>query len=188
VNRMTSRVRFAHAVPDQAPTSSRLTPRTLAKAPAPRRFGRTRDRQVQLHRTPTLIRNSSHVLRRSIARIGALIIEIDRNLSDPDECGWVQTGYIPYTSRRGHPLHICQLSEDIPYTQEMPWQTTDAMKERVKFVSEWEKRWQVGEGRLNFAELCRESESAVQSAMSGCAAIGCRTRMCRASTRARVAR
>ena len=30
------------------------------------------------------------------------------------------------------------------------------MKERVKFVLEWEKRWDEGEGRLNFAELCRE--------------------------------
>ena len=30
------------------------------------------------------------------------------------------------------------------------------MKERVKFVLEWEKRWDAGEGRLNFAELCRE--------------------------------
>jgi hypothetical protein len=38
----------------------------------------------------------------------------------------------------------------------MPWQTTDAMKERVKFVLEWEKRWEAGEGRLNFAELCRQ--------------------------------
>ena len=30
------------------------------------------------------------------------------------------------------------------------------MKERVKFVLEWEKRWNDGEGQLNFAELCRE--------------------------------
>ena len=30
------------------------------------------------------------------------------------------------------------------------------MKERVKFVLEWEKRWNAGEGQLNFAELCRE--------------------------------
>ena len=30
------------------------------------------------------------------------------------------------------------------------------MKERVKFVLEWEKRWDAGEGRINFAELCRE--------------------------------
>jgi hypothetical protein len=38
----------------------------------------------------------------------------------------------------------------------MPWQETDVAKERVKFVLEWEKRWSAGEGRLNFAELCRE--------------------------------
>jgi transposase InsO family protein len=38
----------------------------------------------------------------------------------------------------------------------MPWKATDAMKERVKFVLEWEKRFCEGEGRLNFAELCRE--------------------------------
>src|SRR5688572_4856529 len=36
----------------------------------------------------------------------------------------------------------------------MPWKETDAMKERVKFVLEWERRWREGEGRLNFAELC----------------------------------
>jgi len=30
------------------------------------------------------------------------------------------------------------------------------MKERVKFVLEWERRWNEGEGRLNFAALCRE--------------------------------
>ena len=30
------------------------------------------------------------------------------------------------------------------------------MKERVKFVLEWERRWNAGEGRMNFAELCRE--------------------------------
>jgi putative transposase len=38
----------------------------------------------------------------------------------------------------------------------MPWKETDVMKERVKFVLEWEKRWNEGEGVLNFAELCRE--------------------------------
>ena len=30
------------------------------------------------------------------------------------------------------------------------------MKERVQFMLEWERRWDAGEGRLNFAELCRE--------------------------------
>src|SRR5262245_55727015 len=38
----------------------------------------------------------------------------------------------------------------------MPWKETDSMKERVKFVLEWEKRWNAGHGLLNFAELCRE--------------------------------
>jgi transposase InsO family protein len=38
----------------------------------------------------------------------------------------------------------------------MPWKETDSVKERVKFVLEWEKRWDEGEGHLNFAELCRE--------------------------------
>lgn len=30
------------------------------------------------------------------------------------------------------------------------------MKERSKFVLEWERRWDAGEGRVNVAELCRE--------------------------------
>lgn len=30
------------------------------------------------------------------------------------------------------------------------------MKERVKFLLEWERRWNAGEGLMNFAELCRE--------------------------------
>jgi transposase-like protein len=38
----------------------------------------------------------------------------------------------------------------------MPSKETDSVKERVKFVLEWEKRWGEGEGRLNFAELCRK--------------------------------
>lgn len=38
----------------------------------------------------------------------------------------------------------------------MPWKETDVMKERVKFVLEWETRWDEGEGRLNFSALCRE--------------------------------
>ena len=29
-------------------------------------------------------------------------------------------------------------------------------KERVKFVLEWERRWNAGKGVLNFAALCRE--------------------------------
>src|SRR6185295_14775408 len=38
----------------------------------------------------------------------------------------------------------------------MPWKETVAVKERVKFLLEWERRWDAGEGRMNFAELCRE--------------------------------
>ena len=29
----------------------------------------------------------------------------------------------------------------------MPWKESSAMKERVKFVLEWESRWEKGEGR-----------------------------------------
>lgn len=38
----------------------------------------------------------------------------------------------------------------------MPWKETDAMKERVRLVLEWEKRWETGEGEVNISELCRE--------------------------------
>jgi transposase-like protein len=38
----------------------------------------------------------------------------------------------------------------------MPWEATDAMKERTKFVLEWERRWREAEGGpVNMAELCR---------------------------------
>ena len=38
----------------------------------------------------------------------------------------------------------------------MSWKATDAMKERTKFVLEWERRWNESEGRaVNMAELCR---------------------------------
>src|SRR5512142_2333491 len=37
----------------------------------------------------------------------------------------------------------------------MPWATTNAMNERCKFVLEWERRWNAGEGRVDVAELCR---------------------------------
>jgi transposase InsO family protein len=38
----------------------------------------------------------------------------------------------------------------------MPWSTTNPMKERTKFVLEWERRWNEAEGgRINMAELCR---------------------------------
>lgn len=38
----------------------------------------------------------------------------------------------------------------------MPWSETDTMKERTRFVLEWEKRRDEGEGRVNVAQLCRE--------------------------------
>jgi hypothetical protein len=38
----------------------------------------------------------------------------------------------------------------------MPWKETASVKERVKFVLEWEKRWNEGEDRLNFAARSRE--------------------------------
>ena len=38
----------------------------------------------------------------------------------------------------------------------MSWKATNAMKERTKFVLEWERRWREAEGGLvNMAELCR---------------------------------
>jgi putative transposase len=38
----------------------------------------------------------------------------------------------------------------------MPWKETDAMKERVRFVLEWEQRWRRSKGEVNMSELCRE--------------------------------
>src|SRR5438477_13175302 len=38
----------------------------------------------------------------------------------------------------------------------MPWSETDMSKERVRFVLEWERRWNDGEGSVNVSELCRE--------------------------------
>ena len=38
----------------------------------------------------------------------------------------------------------------------MPWKETDVMKERLKFVLDWEKRWNEAEGaQVNISELCR---------------------------------
>jgi putative transposase len=38
----------------------------------------------------------------------------------------------------------------------MPWDETDAMKERVKFALEWERRWKATHGgRIDMSELCR---------------------------------
>jgi putative transposase len=41
-------------------------------------------------------------------------------------------------------------------TRRMPWRRTNALNERIKFVLEWERRWNKGEGRMNLSELCRE--------------------------------
>src|SRR5215472_10036567 len=38
----------------------------------------------------------------------------------------------------------------------MPWSDTNVSKERVRFVLEWERRWNEGEGVVNMSELCRE--------------------------------
>lgn len=38
----------------------------------------------------------------------------------------------------------------------MPWKETDAMQERMRFVLEWERRWNDAEGgQVDMAELCR---------------------------------
>ena len=54
----------------------------------------------------------------------------------------------------------------------MPWKETVAVKERVKFLLEWERRWGEGEGRMNFAELCREFGVSRQVGMTGSVDIG----------------
>ena len=36
----------------------------------------------------------------------------------------------------------------------MPWRETDVAKERVKFVLEWERQWELTEGRVNMTALC----------------------------------
>jgi putative transposase len=38
----------------------------------------------------------------------------------------------------------------------MPWRKTDSMKEKTKFLLEWERRWDEGEGVVNIAALCRQ--------------------------------
>ena len=38
----------------------------------------------------------------------------------------------------------------------MPWKESSIVKERTKFVLEWEKRWNEAEGgRVDVSELCR---------------------------------
>jgi putative transposase len=49
------------------------------------------------------------------------------------------------------------LHSDIADNPAMPWKATDAMKERVKFVLEWEERWNEAQGGpTDMAELCRK--------------------------------
>jgi putative transposase len=43
-----------------------------------------------------------------------------------------------------------------PVRAHVPWNRTHPVKERVKFILEWEARWEAGEGRMNLSELCRE--------------------------------
>src|SRR5262245_9837078 len=38
----------------------------------------------------------------------------------------------------------------------MPWRSTDSVKERTKFILEWEQRWEANEGQVNVSALCRE--------------------------------
>lgn len=38
----------------------------------------------------------------------------------------------------------------------MPWKETNVMKERVKFILEWERLWNEYEGWVNVSELCRK--------------------------------
>jgi putative transposase len=37
----------------------------------------------------------------------------------------------------------------------MPWQETDVVKERTKFILEWERRFELTRGDVNLSELCR---------------------------------
>ena len=49
------------------------------------------------------------------------------------------------------------LHGDIADNLAMPWKATDAMKERVNFVLEWERRWNEAQGGpIDMAELCRK--------------------------------
>ena len=60
--------------------------------------------------------------------------------------GLVEKGYIADTSIKEHRGRVCELSEDIATLPRgrawrvMPWKETDAMRERVELVLEWERR------------------------------------------------
>ncbi len=67
----------------------------------------------------------------------------------PDRSFTGQHNDILYTSRH--------LNSDIADNAAMPWKATDAMKERVNFVLEWERRWDEARGGpVDVAELCRK--------------------------------
>lgn len=52
---------------------------------------------------------------------------------------------------------IADRSSDSPRTVgAMPWSETNVIKERTRFVLEWERRWNDGEGTVNMSQLCRE--------------------------------
>src|SRR3569833_1125168 len=64
-----------------------------------------------------------------------------------------------------------RLSKDIPDrggwdARDMPWVQSDEMKERTKFVLEWEARWKSNEGRVNIGER-REVATAAYDAHEG---------------------
>ena len=44
----------------------------------------------------------------------------------------------------------------------MPWKETDPVKERTKFILEWERRWRLQQSRVDVAELCRVFQVALQ--------------------------
>ena len=67
----------------------------------------------------------------------------------------VQTGYIvtsPTDRRRGHPCHLVRATRRDPLTVAlMPWEETDAVKQRVKFLLKRESHWREGGGRTDFS-------------------------------------
>jgi len=70
-------------------------------------------------------------------------------------------GSKPSRSFTGQHKEILYTSEalrsDIADKPAMPWKATDAMKERVNFVLEWERRWDEAQGGpVEMAELCRK--------------------------------
>ena len=67
----------------------------------------------------------------------------------------------PATSFTGQHTDILSTSRplhgDIADNAAMPWKATDAMKERVNFVLEWQRRWDEAKGGLvDMTALCRK--------------------------------